>query len=63
MWDKNDLDWDMYRECVKECKNRNINTPMDLLPTIIGEEEYDEKWNKWRDVMQQSLINSRNKKE
>lgn len=22
IWDEDDLSWDMYRECVKECKNK-----------------------------------------
>ena len=57
--DEDDLDWDMYRACVKACRERNIFTPADLLPRIIPEQEYQEKWDRWCDNMQAEIRRSR----
>ena len=59
VWDEDDLDWDMYRECVKACLKRNILSPADLLAMIIPEEDYREKWDTWCDAMQAEIENSR----
>ena len=45
-------DWEMYRRCVRECNLRDIYTPEDLIPRIIPEEEFWEKWDGWCDRMQ-----------
>lgn len=50
------LNWDMYRECVKECKALNIYSPKDLMDRIISKEEYEIKWNKWCDEMQNRVL-------
>ena len=60
--DKDDLSWDMYRECVKECINQSINSPYDLVNRIVDEKTYREKWDKWCDDMQKDVINKRNNK-
>ena len=57
--DEDDLDWDMYRACVKACKERNIFSPADLLSRIITEQEYKEKWDQWCDNMQTEIRRSR----
>ncbi len=57
--DPDDLDWDMYRECVRECRNRGVNTPADLLSRIISETEYREKWDAWCDEMQAEVLKKR----
>lgn len=57
IWDEDDLNWDMYRECVKECKKQGILSPINLLKRIVSKEEYDIKWNKWCDKMQARLLN------
>ena len=57
--DPDDLDWDMYRECVRECRNRGVNTPADLLSRIISETEYKEKWDAWCDEMQAEVLKKR----
>lgn len=57
--DEDDLDWDMYRACVKSCKERNIFSPADLLQRIIPENEYQEKWDRWCDRMQAEVRRSR----
>ena len=57
--DEDELDWEMYRACVKACRERNIFTPADLLPRIIPEHEYQEKWDKWCDILQAKIRRSR----
>ena len=57
--DEDDLDWEMYRRCVQECRKRDIFSPADLLGRIIPESEYDEKWNRWCDRMQAEVIRDR----
>ena len=47
VWDEDELNWDMYRECVRECKKLGITSPSNLLTRIISKDEYDIKWNKW----------------
>lgn len=59
VWDEDDLDWDMYRACVSACRDQNIFSSRDLLDRIISKEEYKEKWDKWCDVMQAKIIQSR----
>ena len=57
--DEDELDWEMYRRCVQECRKRDIFSPADLLGRIIPESEYDEKWNQWCDRMQAEVIRDR----
>ena len=59
VWDTDELDWDMYRRCVKECRKQGISSPRDLLERIIPEEAYEKKWNRWCDVMQAEIIANR----
>lgn len=58
-WDEDDLDWDMYRACVKACEERQVFSPADLLSRIISGEDYKEKWDKWCDIMQAAIRRSR----
>ena len=55
VWESDDLSWDMYQECVKECKRQNIKSPYDLLSRIVDEDEYKDKWDKWCDNMQKEI--------
>ena len=55
-WDRDDLGWDLYRECVKACKERSITKPQDLVNRILAEEEYHEKWDLWCDGMQMKRL-------
>ena len=57
--DEDDLDWEMYRACVNACRERNIFSPEDLLPRIIPEQEYQEKWDHWCDILQAEIRRSR----
>lgn len=57
--DEDDLDWEMYRACVNACRERNIFSPADLLQRIIPEHEYQEKWDRWCDILQAEIRRSR----
>lgn len=59
VWDQDELDWEMYRRCVQECRSRGITSPYGLLGMIISEQEYDEKWNRWCDGMQKDITDER----
>ncbi len=59
IWDNDDLDWDMYIECVKECQKNGVFSPKNLQNRIISEKDYDDKWNKWCDKMQEDVRNRR----
>lgn len=56
IWDEDELNWDMYRACVKECKKQRLLSPIDLLKRIVSKEEYDIKWNKWCDDLQAKVL-------
>ena len=59
VWETDELDWEMYRRCVEECRQRNVFSPSDLLSRIVSEEEYREQWDRWCDVMQEEVLRSR----
>ena len=59
VWEEDELSWDLYRACVAACRERGIASPGDLLPRILSEEEYLEKWDAWCDRMQAALARSR----
>ncbi len=59
VWDEDELDWDMYRRCVEECKRRGVHSPKDLLQRIIPEAAYKEKWDRWCDEMHAEIIKER----
>ena len=50
--DPDDLDWEMYRECVRACRERKVFTPEDLIGRVLPEDEYHENWDLWCDRMQ-----------
>ena len=58
--EKDNLSWDMYEECVKECVNQGIYSPYDLVNRIVDEDTYHKLWYKWCDDMQKDVINKRN---
>ncbi len=57
--DPDELDWEMYRRCVAECRRRGVRSPADLLSRIVPEEEYREKWDRWCDKMQADVTAER----
>ena len=59
LWDEDELDWDMYRSCVTACCERKVFSPVDLLTRIIPETKYQEKWDRWCDVMQAEIERKR----
>ena len=58
-FEKEEWDWDMYDACINECKAQNITSSYDLISRIISKEDYEIKWNKWCDEMQEKIISSR----
>lgn len=57
--DEDELDWDMYRECVGECRKLGVLSPADLITRIISAEEYREKWDAWCDELHARLMKGR----
>ena len=58
-WDEDELDWDMYRACVKACRERSVLSPLDLPGRILSAEEYQEKWDAWCERMQAEVVRRR----
>ena len=52
IWETEEWDWEMYRRCVHECEQRDVLSPLDLVPRVISAAEYWEKWDAWCDRMQ-----------
>ena len=59
--DEDDLDREMYQECVNASRERNVLSPYDLTGRIITEDDYREKWDKWCDEMQAAVLKKRAK--
>ncbi len=57
--DRDDLDLEMYRRCVDECRRRQVVSPEDLVSRVVSEEEYREKWDRWCDRMQEEVLKTR----
>ena len=55
VWDRDDMDWEMYRECVRACRERKIFSPEDLTSRILPEDQYHKKWDLWCDRMQAEI--------
>lgn len=58
-WEREELDWDMYRECVSECRRRGIFSPAGLLSRVVSQGEYRLKWDGWCDAMQAGVLRRR----
>jgi hypothetical protein len=43
-WEDEDLDWDIYKICVKWCEEEGIFNISDLKDRVVDNEEYDELW-------------------
>ena len=54
--EEDELDWEMYRQCVKACAQRGVFSPADLLSRIVSEEDYAEQWDRWCDAMQAEVL-------
>lgn len=57
--DRDELDLEMYRRCVDECRRRQVVSPGDLVSRVVSEEEYREKWDRWCDRMQEEVLKTR----
>lgn len=59
VWDEDELNWDMYRVCVKACRERKIYSPIDLLHQIISESDYQKNWDRWCENIQTEIDQNR----
>ena len=55
VYDEDELDWKLYSYCVKQCKQRGIHSPYDLVDRVISAYEYEEKWIGWCEQISSKL--------
>ena len=55
VYEEDELDWNLYRYCVEQCKQREIHSPYDLVDRVISANEYEEKWIGWCDQINTKL--------
>ena len=55
VYDEDELDWNLYRYCVEQCKQSGIHSPYDLVDRVISAKEYEEKWIGWCDQIHSKL--------
>lgn len=53
VWDEDDLDWELYQNCVDACLERGVRTIADLEGRILSSEDYVLKWDYWCDDLQE----------
>lgn len=53
VWDEDELDWNLYQICVDACLERGIRSVAELSDRILTAAEYEQKWNRWCDEIQQ----------
>jgi hypothetical protein len=58
-WDEDELDWDVYRECIKWCIDEGITSIEDLSDRIITHDEYKKLWLDRCQEMQDKLLAKR----
>jgi len=56
-----ELDWEMYKECVKWCKEERIFSIADFKTRIISHQDYEQLWYKRCEIMQNEIIAKREK--
>ena len=54
-YEEDELDWNLYRYCVEQCKQRGIHSPYDLVDRVISAHDYVEKWIGWCDQIHTKL--------
>jgi hypothetical protein len=55
IWEKEDLDWELYAICVNWCKESGIYTIADLKDRIISHKSYQIKWVQRCEEMEKKL--------
>jgi len=58
-WEREEYNWDLYRTCIRWCKEENINSIDDLKARIISPKEYEKLWNKRCNIALQEIRRSR----
>lgn len=61
-WEDEELDWEMYRICVKWCKEDGIRAIADLESRIVSQKDYETLWIKRCRSLEQELETKRSKK-
>lgn len=59
-WDKDDLDWELYEQCVEWCQKEGIKTIADLRDRIISPGKYKILWLNRCEKLYRSLEKKRN---
>ncbi|MBN1330442.1 MAG: hypothetical protein JXA54_13290 [Candidatus Heimdallarchaeota archaeon] len=54
-----ELDWEMYKECIRWCKDDGIFTIADLKDRVVEHEDYEQLWYKRCELMQSEIIAKR----
>lgn len=54
-----DLDWEMYEECVKWCRDEGIRSVLDLKTRIVSPEDYQRLWHDRSDALRLTLARRR----
>ncbi|MFW9922695.1 MAG: hypothetical protein ACFFDW_05315 [Candidatus Thorarchaeota archaeon] len=60
-WETENLDWEMYQECVNWCKDENIYSIVDLRTRIIEHEDYKILWYDRCEKMQKEILERKKK--
>ena len=55
VYEEDELDWNLYRYCVKQCNQKGIHSPYDLVDRVISACEYEEKWINWCEQISSKL--------
>jgi|GEM_PF-174939 len=50
-WEPDEWDWEMYRRCVRECRERGVVSPHDLTDRVVSAADYRTLWMDWCDDM------------
>jgi len=59
IWEDEELDWEMYKICIKWCKDEGLYAIADLRNRIIEQEEYEILWYKRCDDLHKELKRKR----
>lgn len=55
IWEDEELDWELYKICIKWCKDAGIYTIADLRNRVIDQKEYEILWYKRCDDLHKKL--------
>jgi hypothetical protein len=56
IWEDEELDWDMYKICIKWCKDAKLYSIADLKNRIIEQKDYKVLWYKRCDDLRKKMV-------